>query len=241
MNADSISNLGDALDGVAPLLPLPVAAMTADEWRAFCEADTRRRVNEARADRWRRLCPPAYLGTDFADPRLAHNVAQIGKVLRWQYGPRGLLLAGVTGLGKTRSLWGLLRRWSCDEGHEFVYWNAQDLSAEISLNARFGRDEARAFIGSLARVPLLVLDELGQEKTPVADEERVKAWLFRLFDLRLELGLPLIAATNCTSEELARIEGGKSPVRADPLIRRLLEIAEPVKFFPAAKPVAKAV
>lgn len=239
MNTESLSNLGDALGGVAATLPSPPPTMTNEALHEFGAAYARQAVRESRAERWRKLCPPAYLETNFADPRLAHNAPQLAKVLGWQYGPRGLLLAGPTGAGKTRSLWSLLRRLACDEGREFGFWNAQDLAAEITANVRFGVDEARAFIGCLARVPVLALDDLGQESPTAAQEDRVRAWLFRLFDRRVELGLPLLVSTNATAEQLAGTEGGKSAVRADPLMRRLLEIAEPVKFSPAVK-LAKA-
>ncbi len=73
-----------------------------------------------------------------------------------------------------------------------------------------------------------------QEATTAAQEERARAWLFSLINRRLELWLPLLASTNCTAEQLAGTEGGKSAVRADPLLRRLLEIAEPVRFLPRA-------
>lgn len=240
MRPDSTSLIGAALDGVDSILPPPTEAMTADQWRAFCEADTRRRVSEARAERWRRLCPPAYLETNFADPRLSHNAPQLARVLGWQYGPRGLLLAGPTGCGKTRSLWALLRRLACDEGREFSLWSAQDLAAEIGSNMRYGVDEARAFVGGLARVPVLGIDDLGQEATAATQEDRVRSWFLRLFDRRVELGLPLLVSTNASAEQLAGTEGGRNAIRADPLMRRLLEIAEPVKFLPATKPVAKA-
>ena len=235
MSTEPLSNIGDALGGVAATLPPPPPEMTSEALYEFGVEYARRAVREARAERWRNLCPPAYHATNFADPRLAHNAAQLAKVLGWQYGPRGLLLAGPTGGGKTRSLWALLRRLACDEGRDFSFWNAQDLAAEITANVRFGVDEARAFIGCLAKVPVLVIDDLGQEATTAGQEDRVRSWLFRLFDRRVELGLPLLVSTNATAEQLAGTEGGKSAVRADPLLRRLLETAEPVKFTMALK------
>ncbi len=227
----SISSIGESV----PELPPPPPEMTAESLHEFGREYARRAVREARAERWRNLCPPAYQDTDFGDARLAHNLVQLRRVLGWQYGPRGLLLAGPTGAGKTRALWALLRRLACEEGRDWSLWNAQDLAAEITSNVRFGSDEAARFIECLAKVPVLVIDDLGQEATTEAQGERVRSWMFRLLDLRVGLGLPLLVSTNASAAELADAEGGRSAVRADPLIRRLLELAEPVRFTAEAK------
>ncbi len=56
-------------------------------------------------ERWLGLCPPIYRETDIH--RLPPEAA---KVTQWQYGPRGLVVVGPTGVGKTRAMWLLLKR-----------------------------------------------------------------------------------------------------------------------------------
>src|SRR5215467_4156809 len=56
---------------------------------------------------WKELCPAEYCNTC---PEQLPNAEKFEQVQNWQYGPQGLVVLGPTRRGKTRSVWGLLRR-----------------------------------------------------------------------------------------------------------------------------------
>jgi hypothetical protein len=80
-----------------------------------CGACDEAKPKPAEQSEWERICPEEYQRTDV--PRLEENlrrrnydVSWLRQVLAWQYGPKGLLVGGSTGVGKTRAIWVLLRR-----------------------------------------------------------------------------------------------------------------------------------
>ena len=72
------------------------------------------------------------------------------------------------------------------------------------------------------------LDRRFQIAFDKARADWAQAHFMALLDQRLGYGLPLFATTNLSAPEMAGVQ--KSAVRAHPLIRRLLDLAEPVKF-----------
>lgn len=194
---------------------------------AFGRAMARERVLQERRTELRDFFGEL-LDTDFAHPGLALHLASIEKVLAWRYQRRGLLLSGPTGCGKTRALAALGWRLGIEDGIEISLWHAQDLFARITQCQSFGRDEASGFVGALAQRPVLFIDDFGQEAVASPREEHVRAWFFRLLDLRYTHGRPLILSTNHRAQSLAATV---RDVRFDPMVRRLVEVAEPVSFW----------
>jgi DNA replication protein DnaC len=188
--------------------------------------EMRRRVRRAYV---REFFGPVIIDTDWQHPDLKPNHSNIERVRSWKFGPRGLLIAGAeTGTGKTRSLAALVMRVYAEELIGAALWNSQELFARITQTNSFGRDFAKEFIDGLTRPSVLVIDDLGQEATSRGQEAQVQQWFFRLLDLRASAGLPCLITTNHTAETLAN--SPKRAISADPLIRRLLAVAEPVKF-----------
>lgn len=176
--------------------------------------------------RWEAECPPEYRETDWKHPRLSPYADQIAKVLAWEPQSRGLLITGPTGRGKTRSMWALAKRLA-EQCKEVRVWHAADFFAALQAQVKYGNDDARGWIESLAKRAILVIDDLGQESVIAARSDWAQAWFFRLLDIRLGAGLPLIITTNLTADAIA---GTSKGIRADPLIRRLLDLCEVVKF-----------
>jgi DNA replication protein DnaC len=79
----------------------------------------------------------------------------------------------------------------------------------------------------LAWRKVVFIDDWGQEANLKSRENWAEGWFFRFVDYRIERGLPLIITTNLTAKDIARKEGD---VRGDPLLRRLLEMSDVVKF-----------
>jgi DNA replication protein DnaC len=172
--------------------------------------------------------PVAMWESDWGHVGMLANRAQIDRVLAHQVGPKGLLLSGRTGRGKTRSMWSLMRRLACDEARDIRYFHAQDWFGMLQGCLNYGRDDARGWVDAVARRPIVFIDDLGQEAIQTARSEWALSWFMRFLDIRVSERLPLYVTTNLDAQGIA--ERGASSVRGDPMVRRLIEICEPIKF-----------
>jgi DNA replication protein DnaC len=182
-------------------------------------------LRKAAEERFWWQCPIEYRESDWN--RLGQFKTQINQVLSWKSGGKGLLLSGPTGRGKTRAMWGLIRRLAIEEGKDVRYWHASEWFATLQAQANYGRDDARGWVDAVAKHPFLFIDDLGQEAVSTAKSAWAEAWFFRFLDLRVGAGLPLFVTTNLSSKQMAEQE---TDVRGDPLVRRLLDLCEVVKF-----------
>jgi DNA replication protein DnaC len=192
------------------------------------EAEKRRARRHKLAHRWKECCPRLYKHSDWNHPKLARYTQQIEQVRHWKVGPRGLLITGPSGRGKTRSMWDLLRRLLCRESVDVRIWNSQDFFQTMQEQINYGRDESRSWVDAMARIPVLAIDDWGQEAVTNARSEWAQATFFRLLELRMGEGRPLIVTTNLTARQIAGNDQGG--LRSDPLLRRLLEACEVVRF-----------
>jgi len=170
-----------------------------------------------------------YLETDWNHPSMQPNRAQIERVKGWQFGKRGILASGPTGLGKTRAITALYRRLACEEGREIRYFNAADFFAALGSQVKYGRDDAQGWVRSIALRSVFILDDLGQEAVQKSQEEWAQSWFFRFLDIRREHGLPLIVSTNLSAQQITGRHDRRN-LRADPLLQRLLDLCEVIKF-----------
>lgn len=178
--------------------------------------------------RYEAFVPVAMRHSDWDHPALDRNREQIKRVLGHQVGVRGLLLSGRTGRGKTRAICALLRRLACDEARDIRYFHASEWFGQLQACLSYGRDDARGWVEAVARRPILYIDDLGQEAMQTARSEWAMSWFLRMLDIRVSERLPLYVTTNLDAQGIA--ERGASSVRGDPMVRRLIEICEPVKF-----------
>jgi DNA replication protein DnaC len=213
--------------------PQPVTAERQAELERHAQEQCREMLRGPRRESVRLFFGEDIMDTDWNHPDLQANRDNIERVLAWQYGPRGLLIAGrATGTGKSRALAALTLRVFAEELVETSLWHSQELFAAITQRMSFGRDNAREFIEGLGRMPLVVIEDFGQEATAAMQEGQLQQWFFRMLDLRSAASLPCLITTNHTAESLA--EKQRSELAVDPLIRRLLKVAEPVRFRPGA-------
>ncbi len=180
--------------------------------------------------RFQQDCEKGYPESDWTHPGLEPYRACIERVLAWQYGPRGILASGPTGRGKTRAIFGLYRRLACEEGRTVRYFFAGDWFSRLQEEVRYGRDDARQWVERIAEVPIVILDDLGQEAVTTARTDWAEAWFFRFLDIRIAKRLPLIVTTNLSAVEIAQGFSSGKGIRSTPLIRRLLELCDVVKF-----------
>jgi DNA replication protein DnaC len=178
--------------------------------------------------RFETAVPPTMRESDWGHAEIVANRAQIDRVLAHQVGAKGLLLSGRSGRGKTRSMWALMRRLAHDEARDIRYFHAGDWFATLQGCLNYGRDDARGWVDAVARRPIVFVDDLGQEAIQTARSDWAMSWFMRFLDIRVSERLPLYVTTNLDAQGIA--ERGASSVRGDPMVRRLIEICEPIKF-----------
>lgn len=190
---------------------------------ACTQADTDRQSRED-ADRARQeaadaLCPPEYRDTDVEKLPAAEKAKQ---ALAWAYGPKGLILHGTTGRGKTRTAWLVLRQQFLD-GHSVQALTSTDLSFHLPALYTTGADAVDSWLKRLCEVDVLLLDDVFKAVL----NERCEAFLFALLSGRNEKRHPCITTLNDTGDSLqARLTADRSA----PLIRRLKDYATIVNF-----------
>ena len=170
------------------------------------------------ASGWERICPLCFQDTE------AHRLpspSKLQRVLAWKYGAKGLVLHGVTGAGKSRCLYELLKR-------EF---KAGRTTAIMDHSTAFKYSEAyergpgavSAWMEHRAKVDILALDDLFKAKLTESFEQVV----FTIVAQRTERGLPILMTTQDVGKTLLE---RMSPDRGPALIRRLREFCESISF-----------
>ena len=209
-----------------------IEAPSPEHWQNVSKRYIAEAQRQSANDRWQLLAAemPQMVETDWSRTHFDRNREAIEAVQGWEHGNRGMLLTGPTGRGKTRAILDLLQRLALDDGQDFRYWHASTWFSELQKQNRFGRDEASSWVSATAVRPIVVIDDLGQEAIgTVKGEDWAQAWFFRFLDIRLSHALPLIVTTNLTASTIAGT-AQRSEIRSDPLIRRLLDLCDVVKF-----------
>lgn len=183
--------------------------------------DQERIKREAEAQRlsgWYTLCPPSYRDTA---PDKLPRPKLLEKVLRWPYGPRGIVLHGKTGLGKSRCAWLLVKR-EYDRGRSIM---VLDHAAAYEYAAKFDKStsEAALWVERLSKVGLLLLDDVFKAKFTDSFEQA----LFTIIGTRCEHKLPIILTTNDVGDSLTQ---RMTSDRGAAMVRRLRDHADPVAF-----------
>lgn len=138
-----------------------------------------------------------------------------------------LLMAGVTGAGKTHQAYGALRALAgAGVGVRWRATTAADLYA--GLRPRPGVD-SEARLAAMGRVPVLILDDLGAAKA----SEWVEEITYRLVDRRYNRVLPTLITTNLAIADLRAHLG-------DRVASRLAQMTTRVEFAPVDRRRARA-
>ncbi|HNY26974.1 MAG TPA: ATP-binding protein [Candidatus Sumerlaeota bacterium] len=135
--------------------------------------------------------------------------------------PRGLLIEGVVGCGKTHIAIAILRE-VIQKGYTGLYYNMVDLLSDIRSTYGDATEASESDLLEEVNAPdLLVLDDLGAEKT----SEWVNDRLYLIVNRRYESGKPVVVTTNLSLDELIRKVGERT-------VSRLCEICETFAPFP---------
>lgn len=183
--------------------------------------EQRQQERDRRAARFRNLCPPLYQQTDPA--RLPPD--KLAAVTAWKYGPKGLLLVGPTGTGKTRCAWQLLRR-LIHEGRTVTAFDG--LGWGVAVSAAFGDPGTTAdWLDRVCKADVLFIDDLFKVKMTEAQEQAA----YGVFERRTNHLLPILCTLNSTGRMiLDRMTDQGRADRGEPLIRRMGEFCEVVTF-----------
>jgi len=186
-----------------------------------CEGIRRSEAAEAlrrsRYEAWQRICPPIYQDTDPNHPSMPRS-DRLAVILNWKYGPTGLIVRGVTRLGKTRSLWMLLKRLMVEEGRTVAALTDNQFASHCSAAYSVSSEVSELWKDELATADVLFLDDLGKCKLT----DRVEADLFDLIETRTSNKRPIFITTNYDGKTLlTRL----SPDRGAPMIARLREFS----------------
>lgn len=212
-----------ARDEDAPGIPFccPTCTQIQKETAAAAEAELKSNAADAL---WKRICPPIYQTTDVDQlPRRDLHDQVVG----WQVSRQGLLLMGASGLGKSRSMYILLRRLLHEQRWVEVY-NAVAFEQECSEHA-LSVGDWKQWIHLRSYVPILMIDDFGKGKLT----ERVEEGMFTIVERRSSRGLPLLMTTNHSKGSLQAI---MTPHRGPALVRRLGEFCEVLNYSAPAHP-----
>ena len=129
---------------------------------------------------------------------------------------KGLLLYGTVGTGKTYFA-ACIANSLIDKGYRVLMTNFARLTNQIQ--GKF--DDKQEYIDSLNRYTLLIIDDLGAERS----SEFMQEMVFHIIDSRYRSGLPFIITTNLTADEIKKPQDvGRSRI-----YDRILERCHPVK------------
>jgi hypothetical protein len=150
---------------------------------------------------WERICPVEYQRTEIDRleddlRRHGYDVGWLKLVLHWQYGSKGLLVGGFTGVGKSRAMWILLRRLLDEERRSVVWLNAVKFRTGLQTAARDGATDY--FVRRLVRVNVLYWDDFGQTHLTGAASEM----LLHVIDERTVSARPILATTQYSGERM---------------------------------------
>lgn len=168
-----------------------------DEERAehearWAEEDRQRRADElAKWRRWDAYQKPAR----FHDAALTDFSRSVREIVEpWVeeicVSPEagGLLIAGPTGVGKTRLMWAIYEELSSRSGPRMEVVKLVRLLSRL----RPGGDGDEETINKLCQVPILAIDDIGAHKP----SEWVNERLYEIVDTRYDNAKPIVATTN---------------------------------------------
>jgi len=166
------------------------------------------------------VVPAEFWGTE------RDRISGIEEVLKWQPGPRGLVVCGDSGAGKSRAMWELLK--DVFTPNSFVFSPGKN-SFDHRLTSAYRREEGEALIEYVCDADIVAFDDI----TKMRMTERVESELFGVIDYRTSHKLPLIVTIQGGANSLT--SAMHSEDKSGPIIRRLREFCSVVQITKVIK------
>lgn len=192
----------------------PPCAEESQRARVAAEAKAKQ---EKRDREWHLICPGEMEDTEV---RRLPNHSLHSAVMSWRYGPRGLMVCGKSGKGKSRCAWLVVRREFLAGKHVRAV-NAYDLSA-YPFRLHANPSGAQEWLDRAITTDLLLLDDAFKAKL----SERAEEALFFMVDERTSRKKPILMTCN---DSVGSLLSRLSEDRGQPIIRRLREFCEVIE------------
>lgn len=197
-----------------------------DEWnqREAWPFERQRLLAESEAVRlaeWKRICPDEFFEFDEKKISRQFNRKASDAAFQWEYQPKGVLLIGATGRGKSCTAWRVGRR-EYLAGHSVAVLDSQAGLSYAKLFNRSAKDAAD-WIQRKIDADILIADDLFKAK--VSDSLGMS--IFTVFDQRTSCGRPIICTLN---ESPASLRERFGEDRGPAIFRRLHEYCECIAF-----------
>lgn len=178
-----------------------------------CERKRRRCFAETDMSKWN------FENDDRTNTKLSNAMMRYaGNFAEFRRNSKGLVLFGTVGTGKTFYAACIANK-LIDDGYNVLMTNFSRLTNEIQ--GLF--DGRQAYIDSLNRYDLLVIDDLGTERKSA--NGYMQEIVFNIIDARYRSGLPLIVTTNLSAEELKK----PGDIQYARIYDRILEMCFPIE------------
>lgn len=179
-------------------------------------AEAKKGIAARRQDRWLRVCPGEYREVNFS---LLPNRAAYDQALTRS--GSSLLLHGISGRGKTRCAWQIVRI-DILSGRSV---EVLDSMAGIRFAAKFhdGAEAVERWMDEIICADTVLMDDVFKSKIT----EAFDAFLYAIVDQRVSNGRKIICTCNDTGKTLSE---RLSQDRSEPFIRRLREHCHAIAF-----------
>lgn len=213
--------------------PVIKAAMSRIFAMVTCEPCARQAIEEKaardreerssqRLDQWREICPLIYQETDpdhEGIDRKAH-----AKAMAHEFKPgKGLVLAGSSRTGKTRSAFAILKR-------EFMAGRSVKyvLASEFRLwNAEISQYGLKKWTAAVKRPSILFIDDVGKAITGDGRGDYTESQFWSILETRFSHGLPVLLTVQQTGDQMRERMSGEVGTA---FIERIREFCDQIGF-----------
>jgi DNA replication protein DnaC len=175
-----------------------------------------------RLEQWREICPLIYQETDPQHAGIDQRAHL--RALAHEFKPgKGLVLAGASRTGKTRSAFSILKR-------EFLAGKSVKyvLASEFRLwNAEISQYGLKKWTSAVKRPSILFIDDVGKAITGDGRGDYTESQFWSILETRFSHGLPVLLTVQQTGEQMRERMSGETGTA---FIERIREFCDQIGF-----------